>query len=327
MNKLFVSAMTMTAAALLTCCGVQNATSQSEKKEFSTVSVMSFNVRIDMQSDAPNTWNNRKLWVEDLMSKADVIGVQELSPAQYKDLCTAYPQSILKYTTGKDAGSGEGTTCFNAIFYNSDKLSVLEHGVFWLSDTPDKPSKGWDAAYVRTCSWAKFKNVNGRQLYLFNTHLDDAGAVARINEAKLIMRKIHEITGDSCGIATYKKTIGSGGKSAGMPVIITGDFNCTAESAAIKTICKGPVSKKIRQGRFSNTSVVCDKLIDGPSYTYHGWMKIPESHRSTIDFIFAKNIKRVYSFRIDNDGKSPELPATPAQFPSDHFPVSALIVF
>ena len=149
-------------AAVLSACGVQKTVGQNEDKNFSIISVMSFNVRVDMPSDTPNTWTNRKLWVENIMSKEDVIGVQELTPVQYEDLRKVFSRNTLTYSTGKDPASGEGTSCFNAIFYNADRVKVLDHGTFWLSDTPDRPSRGWDGAYVRSCNWAEFEDVNGK---------------------------------------------------------------------------------------------------------------------------------------------------------------------
>ena len=306
-------------ATVLSACGAQKTVGQNEDKNFSIISVMSFNVRVDMPSDTPNTWTNRKLWVENIMSKEDVIGVQELTPVQYEDLRKVFSRNTLTYSTGKDPASGEGTSCFNAIFYNADRVKVLDHGTFWLSDTPDRPSRGWDGAYVRSCNWAEFEDVNGKRFYLFNTHLDNTGSVARVRGAELIMRKIEEITGGRNSCTKMQ--------SAAIPVFITGDFNSTADDRAVKIICKDPSSKKIRPGHFSNTEAACNRPVNGPSYTYHGWMKIPEYQRETIDFIFAENIKSVCSFKINNDSKPSCIPATPAQLPSDHFPISAMIVF
>ena len=309
MKKIYISAIS--AAAFLICSLGYNVYSQNSGKDLSTVCVMSFNIRADVQTDAPNTWKNRKLWVTNLISKEDVVGLQELMPAQYESLLESPKFKTFNYTTGNDGTGKDGMSCVNAIFFNPEKLKAIEHGTFWLSETPDKASKGWDGKYQRCCNWAKFEISGGKRFYLFNTHLDNEGAMARRNGANLIMRKIREII--------------SAAGDVKIPIIITGDFNCTAESEAIKTICKNPSSKKIVPNHFSNAASVCDKLIDGPAFTYHGWMKIPDSQRATIDFIFAENIKRVCSFWVSNDPISPELPATPAQFPSDHYPVCALI--
>ena len=316
-NKIFTILISVT--TILSACGAEKTIGRKENKDFSIISVMSFNVRVDMPSDTPNTWTNRKLWVEDIMSKEDVIGVQELTPTQYEDLRKAFPESMLTYSTGKDPANGNGTSCFNAIFYNAGRVKVTDHGTFWLSDTPDRPSKGWDGAYVRSCNWAKFEDMKGKQFYLFNTHLDNAGTAARTKGAKLIIKKIKEITGKEGG--------GSKTQSISTPVLITGDFNTTIDGDAVRIICKHPSSKTIKPGRFSNAATICEEPAKGPLYTYHGWMKISEYQRETIDFIFAKNIKKVCSFRVDNDSISPNIPATQAQFPSDHFPITAMVVF
>ena len=110
-----------------------------------------------------------------------------------------------------------------AIFYKKDKLQLLKHGDFWLSETPEKPGLGWDAACIRICTWGKFSakvpDLNQRRglfnrrpryqekvFYFFNLHMDHVGVVARREAAKLVVAKIREI-------------------AQGEPVILTGDFN------------------------------------------------------------------------------------------------------
>ena len=108
-----------------------------------------------------------------------------------------------------------------AIFYKKDKIKLLDHGDFWLSETPDKPGLGWDAVCIRVCTWGKFgvqapkmrhgifnrrKNDTQRVFYYFNLHMDHVGVVARREAAKLVVARVREI-------------------AQGHPVILTGDFN------------------------------------------------------------------------------------------------------
>ena len=108
-----------------------------------------------------------------------------------------------------------------AIFYLADEFELLEHGDFWLSETPEKPGLGWDAACIRICTWGKFlvkgqgqrhglfnRRIKESQkvFYFFNLHMDHVGVVARREAAKLVVAKVREI-------------------AKGAPVFITGDFN------------------------------------------------------------------------------------------------------
>ena len=108
---------------------------------------------------------------------------------------------------GRDDGAQGGE--YAAIFYKTDRMRLLDQGNFWISETPDRPGLGWDAACVRVCSWGKFAKqtaTNDEAFYFFNLHMDHVGVVARREGAKLIVSKIREIAGEA-------------------PVIVTGDFN------------------------------------------------------------------------------------------------------
>ena len=108
---------------------------------------------------------------------------------------------------GRDDGGQAGE--YAAIFYKKDRLRLLDHGDFWISETPDRPGLGWDAACVRICSWGRFSRqtaTDDEAFYFFNLHMDHVGVVARREGARLVVRKIREI-------------------AQGAPVIVTGDFN------------------------------------------------------------------------------------------------------
>ena len=128
----------------------------------------SYNIRCDTPVDGDNAWPYRKERVEALIRfyGFDVLGVQEAKPSQMSDL-RAMP-GFASVGVGRDGGDrGE----YSAIFYRTDRLRVLDSGTFWLSETPDTVSKGWDAALNRICTWAKMKDRRtGRVFYFFNTH-------------------------------------------------------------------------------------------------------------------------------------------------------------
>ncbi len=133
--------------------------------------------------------------------------MQEALHVQMNDLQKALPD--FKYAgVGRTDGKQDGE--YSAIFYNAKKLQLLESKTFWLSETPTVAgSKSWDAAITRIVTWAKFKDIeSSKTFFVFNTHFDHIGKVARRESAKLLLKKINEIAGNSS-------------------VIITGDFNAT----------------------------------------------------------------------------------------------------
>ena len=95
------------------------------------------------------------------------------------------------------------------VIFGAQEVLHTQLGNFWLSETPDRPGLGWDAACVRICTWGKFAGqtaTNDEAFYFFNLHMDHVGVIARREAAKLIVQKIREI-------------------AQGVPVIVTGDFN------------------------------------------------------------------------------------------------------
>ena len=133
----------------------------------------SYNIRCDTPVDGDNAWPYRKERVEALIRfyGFDVLGVQEAKPSQMSDL-RAMP-GFASVGVGRDGGDrGE----YSAIFYRTDRLRVLDSGTFWLSETPDKVSRGWDGACNRTVTWVELKDrKSGKEFFYFNTHLDHKG--------------------------------------------------------------------------------------------------------------------------------------------------------
>lgn len=177
-----------------------------------TLRVMTFNIRVLTSNDGPNQWRYRREAVAGMLNgrDLDLIGFQEATRSQIDDLAGRLAEHDW-VGTGR-LGGQEGEYC--PIFYRRRRLELLEHGDFWLSNTPDKPTMGWDAAYIRITTWAKFRDVtNGREWFFLNTHLDNKGEQARCEGAKLIGRRIGELAGQ-------------------LPVIMLGDFNCGCDSPA-----------------------------------------------------------------------------------------------
>lgn len=253
--------------------------------------VMTYNIRLSLESDKENAWNNRKNDALALMDyyHPDYFGVQEAVPQQMIDIKT----NLKDYDyvgVGRDDGKNQGE--YSAIFYDKTKLEVTKSGTFWLSETPEKPSKGWDAAFNRVCTYAFFKiKKTGKQFLALNLHFDHVGNLARVNSAKLILEKIKELN--------PKK----------LPLTLTGDFNLTDDSEPIKIISES----------LDNAFYHSKKSHYGPKGTFTGF-DINTVPKDRIDYIFVKGFE-ILSNRTINDRRENLL------YPSDHFPILAEIKF
>lgn len=256
-----------------------------------TLKVMTYNIRLSLASDKENSWENRKEEAMELINyyHPDLFGVHESVPQQMNDL-----QANLKnynfVGVGRDEGKNVGE--YSALFYDTEKLQVLDSGTFWLSDTPEIPSKGWDAAYNRICTYALFQiKEGGKKFWAFNVHFDHVGNVARENSSKLILEKITVLNPKN------------------FPVVLTGDFNLTPEKNPIKLISKN----------FTDTYNNCAEEPYGPKGTFNAFdtNTIPTER---IDYIFVKNLN-CKKYRTIDDRRQNLL------YPSDHFPIMVTLKF
>ncbi|MBU4538394.1 MAG: endonuclease/exonuclease/phosphatase family protein [Weeksellaceae bacterium] len=253
--------------------------------------VMTFNIRLSLESDKENSWDNRKTDALKLMDyyHPDFFGVQEAVPQQMTDIKTGLKNYDF-VGVGRDDGADKGE--YSAIFYDTEKLQVLQSGTFWLSETPEKPSKGWDAAYNRVCTYALFKmKKGGKKFWAFNVHFDHVGNVARENSSKLILEKIKAFNPKN------------------LPVVLTGDFNLTDETAPIRIISEN----------LNDTFYHSEKPHYGPAGTFTAF-DINTIPKERIDYIFVKHFE-CETIRTINDRRENLL------YPSDHFPVIAELKF
>lgn len=254
------------------------------------VKVMSYNIRLDVKSDGENWWEKRKDKVAGLVNyyEADFVGLQEVVHNQLlylKDSLTGYNFIGVGRDDGKEAGE------YSCIFYKKDKYSVVEQSTFWLSPTPDVPSKGWDAALNRVCTYGLFKNNKTKKLvWVFNTHFDHMGKLARLESAKLIIKKIHELN------------------TKNYPVIVSGDFNSKPED--------GP--SQYMMANMQNSRSI-SKLVYGAPDTWNGF-KFNEKPNGCIDYIFVSKDDRISVLKFATITDSYDM-----KYPSDHFPVLATI--
>lgn len=190
------------------------------------VRIMSFNVR--------NSEYDRGQIVPQVIADymPDSVGVQECESVWFLMLKTNLPDYEI-IGVGRDYGLpliGEST----AILYRKDKYNLVDWGTFWLSETPEKASVGWDAKYKRTCTWAILENKETKVQYAhINTHLDNVGKEARINGLKMITDKA---------------------ASFDMPVVVTGDFNFPKGS---------DLYKKLTADKLTDSSVIAEVADSG----------------------------------------------------------------
>ncbi|MBP5621400.1 MAG: endonuclease/exonuclease/phosphatase family protein [Thermoguttaceae bacterium] len=267
-----------------------------EKIEFR---VMSFNIRCANGGDGENNWEFRCDTLLDVVRESDplLLGVQEAVPAQMDFL----KEKLADYQAigvGRDDGDKKGE--FMAIFFKKDMLELLDSGTFWLSKTPDTPSKGWDAQCFRTVTWAKFRcKKTGKTFCYANTHLDHVGTIARKEGAKLILRRMNEI---------------ADGQD---PFFVSGDFNVTDQSEAYATITAGV--DDIPGLRDCNK--VAEEREAAQEYTFHNWGKVPPEQGAIIDFIFVNDKVEVKKFKIN------PLKHSDGRYASDHVSIVATLSF
>ena len=245
--------------------------------------IMSYNIKITGDGLRSNE-NRLPLIVETLQNGApDSFGLQEADKAWVESISAELSDYayIAKY---RDDGVSEGES--SPIFYLKDKYELVDSGFFWLSQTPDEPSMGWDAACNRITSYAILKDKSTGFTYAhFNTHLDHVGNVAQAESIALISAKIAEIAPD-------------------IPVVMTGDFNFTEGSYNYETILKtGLKDSKYMAAEYDDHA------------TYHGYSVLPINTKP-IDFVFVNGYcSSVKSYSINSD-------FTHYMLASDHFPIT-----
>ena len=304
LRLLLVSA---TAAILTVSCGIS--------RRVTTLQVGSYNIRYENKGDSlkGNGWGQRLPIIAQqiLFHDLEIFGTQEGYIGQLEGMKALLP-GYEYIGVGRDDGKQAGE--HSAIFYKTEVFDLLDHGDFWLSPTPDVPSKGWDAALNRICTWGHFKVKETKQeLYYMSLHMDHIGVQARMESAKLVVEKIKEI----CG---------------GKPVVLTGDFNVDQNNAIYRVFTGS--------GILSDSYEICEirYALDGTANGFD-----PNSFTtSRIDHVFVSPQTRVIRYGVLTDtyrtmtaeaekyenGNFPKeisFQAFQARTPSDHFPIKVIL--
>lgn len=277
------------------------------------LNIATYNIRNDNnKEDAArgDGWQQRYPVISDLIRfhDFDIFGTQEGLHHQLEDLKKSLPHYAY---TGRGRDDGKEAGEYSAIFYNTDKFQLLDHGDFWLSTQTDKPNKGWDAVLPRICSWAKLQlKENGKTLYFFNVHFDHVGTTARKESAKLILSKVKELAGNHTAI-------------------LTGDFNVDQHSDSYQVLEQSHIMedaygkaniKYATNGTFNNfnpnskTDNRIDHIFLTTDFKVFRYGVLTDSYRSPL-----KNPAEAY--QSGNFPKEVSLKDYRARVPSDHFPV------
>lgn len=264
---------------LLTAC-----VSTQPRQEPGPLRVMSFNVRLPLDSDGPNRWDARRELAADMIADEapDVIGTQELHKVQGDWLAGRLPQYRW---LGRDRRGGHDDEHMG-VFYRHDRLRLLESGDFWLSETPDAPgSISWGHPFPRMVTWAVFERIaDGRRFRLLNTHLPyrDQDESARVRGSRQLARHIASLPTE-------------------VPVIVTGDFNAVPGSGAY-TVLTGAM----RDARLHA------EARNGPDETFHAFTGKADRR---IDWILVRG------FDVDRFQTVDACQGEAGRCPSDHFPI------
>lgn len=298
-------------------------------RDAATLRVGSYNIRQSMcDRGTPNAWTNRQDALVALLRKLDLdaVGLQEVRPDQAEFLDAAFPE-YAKF--GEHRGADRKSDEASPIYFRTNRLECVKGGTFWLSETPDVPGvKGWGAACPRVCSWALLKDRRtGRRFCFANTHTDHVSALARKEGMLLIIRRMKEFASEDT------------------PIVFTGDHNCRETEEPAQAVSE-----------ILNNAIYESKTPpEGPWRTFTGWqwresecpateaLKLKPDARNarpgSPDAFKSKDCGYAWEdcgARIDYIYVSPgvtvercETHADPRPgthlYPSDHFPVSAVI--
>ena len=253
-----------------------------------TVKVMSFNLRsADSNDPGVNNWTARRPAVKAMLAAQNplIMGCQECDPIQRKNIIEDDPRYA---AIGVDLnGPGDCEEC--AVFYLKDSIEVLTHATFYLSNTPDVPSRLNGTSNYRVCTWGKMKmKKGGQEFYFFNTHLEYSAAQLRQPEMDIILGKIKEIVTEEA------------------PMVLLGDFNCDEDDA---------IYNGIKNYGFQSCRI---KAAVGDSHKTHNGFG---GYAQTLDHAFYKGFAGVNKFATDR------YKYAGITYISDHYPIWATLKF
>lgn len=255
-----------------------------EEKAEDMIRVMSFNIRYGNLGMIQRS--NRNDEVVETIRKAmpDSFGVQEATPTWMRYLSRELEDEYDYVGVGRSNGKKMGE--YAAIFYRKDVYEVYDSDTFWLSETPDEPSVGWDASTKRICTWALLENKETGAMYMhINAHFDHKGEEARKHSVEMILELVEQYNF--------------------LPVVFTADMNLTEGDEAYKTMAESNI--------LWDTKYIAPDTMD--YLTFHD-MNPNENEDEILDYVFINQNFGTTTYRVVTAGID-------GKFVSDHFPVYA----
>jgi len=276
------------------------------------LTIGSYNIRYDNKNDQlkGNGWDQRLPVISSLIQfiDYDILGCQEVLVNQLADLTRQLPE--YDYVgVGREDGKEAGE--FAPIFYKKDKFKILDSGQFWLSESPNEPSKGWDAALPRICTYVHLQEKSsGKKLWYFNLHMDHVGTIAREESSKLVISRIK---------AMLKPQEAA---------VLTGDFNVDQHNPIYNILAE--------------SGIIRDSYVIAPfKYAWNGTFSAFDNNLFTdsrIDHVFVNKRLKVKKYAVLTESyRAPKETITEvkkgdfpkelsfkdyeAKLPSDHFPI------
>ncbi|KAF0152999.1 MAG: endonuclease/exonuclease/phosphatase family protein [Ignavibacteria bacterium] len=263
---------------------------QAQSLVSNELKLMSFNIRYGTAKDGENSWQFRRENLMETIKKFDpeILGLQEALAFQVEEILQNFPKFTI-VGVGRDDGKQAGE--YSCILFDKNTFKPDTSETFWFSETPTVPgSKHWGNNITRICTWAKFTNlISKKQFFLYNIHLDHQSQTSREKSTEMLGAKIKS-------------------QKESLPVIVTGDFNCGEENPAIKNMLNYGLEDSYRIKNAKSES-------EG---TFNGFSG--ETNGDRIDYIFISKDIKVKSAEIIRDSYN-------RKFPSDHFPVTAVLLW
>ena len=249
--------------------------------------IMSFNIRCTNVGN--DTWEDRiDIVTQSIIDgNPDSVGVQEATPEWMETLNETLGEKYNYVGVGRDDGDNEGE--YSAIFYLKDKYNVVDSGTFWLSETPDEVSFGWDAACRRVCTWVVLEDkATGQKYAHLNSHFDHVGIEARKNSVELIINKAKEFED--------------------IPVVFTADMNVRQDG--------DNYNQFVESGVLKDTKFIAPDTMD--YCTYHD-TKPTQHDGDIIDYVMINDKFDATVYKVVTEGID-------GRYVSDHYPIYADLI-
>lgn len=247
-----------------------------------TINVVSWNIRYDNAHDSLDRWEKRRGTIASEVSRQHphIVGLQEVLAHQLAYLEAQWP-AMRHFGVGREDGIAKGE--FSPVFYDPGVLTFVRGRTIWLSETPDRPSKGWDAACERIATYVVLiDDRSGDSIHVMNTHWDHIGKQARLQSARMV----HDLLAPALARKQH--------------VVLLGDFNATPDQASLSAL-----------GRFLTNCAPPEHASEG---TFNGFDTVRTTY-DRIDHVFlSPDNWQVLHYQVPH-------PMINGRHASDHFPV------